>query len=199
MHAIEEARDANAGSLWERFHRELFAFLRARVGSEAAAQDILQNAFLRAHKHLSSGEPPENPRAWLYQIVRNLIIDAHRRGARDAAIAEAVAQESEAPDTIDPPASIEEDAFAAVARALPMFIDALDGPHRDALYMTEIEGLTQAEAAERAGLSLSGMKSRVQRGRKRIFDSLQRCCEFELDGRGRMIACEPRAADKDCC
>lgn len=199
MHAVEEVRDASAGSLWERFHGELFAFLKARVGSEAAAQDILQSAFLRAHQHLSSGEPPENPRAWLYQIVRNLVVDAHRRGARNAALAEAIAKEIGRPEVSALPVSIEEEAFATVARALPMFIEALDAPYRDALRMTEIEGLTQAEAAERAGVSLSGMKSRVQRGRKRVFESLQRCCEFELDGRGRMVACSPRAAEGECC
>jgi RNA polymerase sigma-70 factor (ECF subfamily) len=60
------------------------------------------------------------------------------------------------------------------------------------LTLTELEGLTQKEAAERLGLSLSGMKSRVQRGRLHLRDALEACCHIALDVRGRVVACEPR-------
>lgn len=65
--------------------------------------------------------------------------------------------------------------------------------------MAELEGLTQAEAAARAGISLSGMKSRIQRGRKKIYDALEQCCPFELDARGHMIGCISRNQSGDCC
>lgn len=191
-----EMGELNAGTLWERFHGELLAFLRTRVNGDADARDILQSTYMRAHEHLRSGERPENPRAWLYRIVRNLIIDAHRRNQRQLALTEAIANEP-APENLPP--SLEADAFAVVARSLPMFIEELDAPYRDALRMTELEGLTQAEAAERAGISVSGMKSRVQRGRARVFDSLHRCCVFELDVRGHMIACTDRRHVETCC
>ena len=186
----------DAATLWERFHGELYAFLIPRVDSEAAAQDILQSAFLRAHKSLAAGALPEKPRAWLYQIVRNLIVDAHRHVGAQHALVEAFANErtAEADET-----AFEQEAFALVARALPMFIAELDPPYRDAVTMTELESLTQAEAAERAGVGVSTMKSRVQRGRKRLFDSLRRCCEFEVDARGRMTACKRHADNNECC
>ena len=47
-----------------------------------------------------------------------------------------------------------------------------------------MEGLTQAQAAERAGISVSGMKTRVQRGRKQLADAMIACCVAELDARG---------------
>ncbi|WP_428265189.1 sigma-70 family RNA polymerase sigma factor [Haliangium sp.] len=188
---------ADAGALWRRFHAELSAFVRPRVASDEAAGDILQSAFLRAHKSLLAGEVPEHPRAWLYQIVRHLIVDSHRHARRRQALAEAVANQ---PATEPEPFGWDDEriAFALVARSLPMFIEQLEPHYRDALRLTELEGLTQAEAAKRLGISVSGMKSRVQRGRKLVFAALQRCCEFEIDARGRMIACTSRANGGGC-
>jgi len=192
----DKAVSVDTRTLWEQFHGELHSFLLSRVGSEEAAQDLLQSAFLRAHRSLGAGDIPEHPRAWLYQIVRNLIIDSRRQAQRQRDLAVAVASEPVPEATT---AADEQDAFAVVARALPIFIEALEPVYRDALKMTELEGLTQSEAATRAGVSLSGMKSRVQRGRKQVFDSLQRCCEFRLDSRGRMIACTSRSHAEECC
>ena len=128
--------------------------------------------------------------------MRNLIVDSRRQAQRQRDLAVAVATEPtpESTTTAD-----ERDVFAVVARALPMFIEALDPVYRDALKMTELEGLTQSEAAKRTGVSLSGMKSRVQRGRRQALDSLQRCCEFRLGSRGHMIACTSRADAEECC
>jgi len=58
---------------------------------------------------------------------------------------------------------------------------------------TEYEGLTQPELAQRLGISLSGAKSRVQRGRARLKELLNQCCTFEFDRRGKVIECEPRS------
>lgn len=67
----------------------------------------------------------------------------------------------------------------------------LPSPYREALTLTELEGLTQKEAAEMIGISLSGMKSRVQRGRERLRTLFDECCEIGVDARGRAIACDP--------
>ena len=66
-------------------------------------------------------------------------------------------------------------------------------PYRDALVPTEFEGLTQKERADRLGISLSGAKSRVQRGREQLKAMMHECCTFEFDRRGRVIDCTPRA------
>lgn len=185
----------DAGQLWQHFHDELFRFVRQRAESDAAAQDLLQQTFLRAHTSLQRGDRPEQPRAWLYQILRNLLIDAQRHAGRQAALRHAAAQQpvESAPDPAE-----EQALSAAVARSLPRFVDALQEPYRQALRMTDLEGMPQAEAARRAGVSVSGMKSRVQRGRRQVFDQLQRCCQLEVDARGKLIDCQPRDPE-DCC
>jgi RNA polymerase sigma-70 factor, ECF subfamily len=189
--------------LWNRFHGELYRFVRARVPAEAEAQDILQTTYLRALQHLRAGELPHNPRAWLYQISRNLIVDTHRaiargRAATQALVAEARTVEAGGAPSERAPNELEQSAFGLMASALPLFVQTLPEPYRSALRATEIEGLTQAEAARRAGISVSGMKSRVQRGRRLLREALEGCCHFELDRRGHMVACTPRP-DRTCC
>jgi RNA polymerase sigma-70 factor (ECF subfamily) len=56
-----------------------------------------------------------------------------------------------------------------------------------------LEGLTQKELAERLGISLSGAKSRVQRGREQLKEMLHECRTFEFDRRGKVTECQPRA------
>jgi len=68
----------------------------------------------------------------------------------------------------------------------------LPEPYRDALVLTEFEGLTQQEMAKRLGISISGAKSRVQRGREQLKRMLLERCEFEFDRLGRIIDCKPR-------
>jgi RNA polymerase sigma-70 factor (ECF subfamily) len=68
----------------------------------------------------------------------------------------------------------------------------LPSPYREAVTLVELEGLTVREAAEMAGVSVSGMKSRVQRGRAQLRQLFDECCEIALDARGKVIDYAPR-------
>jgi RNA polymerase sigma-70 factor (ECF subfamily) len=68
----------------------------------------------------------------------------------------------------------------------------LQPAYREAVTLTDLEGITQADAAERVGVSLSGMKSRVQRGRRQLKAVLEACCRVDLDHRGSIVGYEPR-------
>ena len=61
--------------------------------------------------------------------------------------------------------------------------------------LTELEGVTQKDAAAKLGLSISGMKSRVQRGRGKLKDVVLDCCEVELDRRGGLVDYRRRNGD----
>jgi RNA polymerase sigma-70 factor, ECF subfamily len=75
----------------------------------------------------------------------------------------------------------------------------LPSPYKEALTLTELQGVTQLAAAKLLGLSTSGMKSRVQRGREKLRELLESNCNIALDVRGGVIACEPREkADCSC-
>jgi RNA polymerase sigma-70 factor (ECF subfamily) len=85
------------------------------------------------------------------------------------------------------------------ARCLRPIVDTLPATDRDAIDMIELRGMTQRAAAERAGISLTAMKARVQRARRRLKAALLECCQFALDARGGVIGCASRARPGRAC
>jgi RNA polymerase sigma-70 factor (ECF subfamily) len=164
--------------LWDQYCSRLLAFIRRRVVNDADAEDILQEVFIRIHRSLCSSSEWNKPEGWIYRVTRNLIIDYYRRRRDWAEIPEDLLEEAD---------SDESDAEAQLALSLRETIDALPEPYRQALILTEYQGLNQKELAEKLGLSFSGAKSRVQRARLKLRDLLLACCHFELDRRGRII------------
>jgi RNA polymerase sigma-70 factor (ECF subfamily) len=85
-----------------------------------------------------------------------------------------------------------------LTRRLEPLLSRLPDHYGEAVRLTELGGLTQKEVAGRAGISVSGMKARVQRGRGRLKDLLRECCMVELDGRHGVVDYEPRSGDASC-
>jgi len=127
--------------------------------------------------------------SWIYKLTRNAIIDYYRstRQTTSLDVPEALQLPEDLPDE-----DVVSELFPSV-RAMVMSLPAQD---RQALILTEYQGLTQKELAERLGLSVSGAKSRVQRARAKLKQQLLDCCHFELDRRGHVIDYQPRCA---CC
>ena len=173
---------------WKDLDARLRPFVARRVRSSADVDDVVQDVFLKMQRGLAGLRDDERFGPWVYQVARSAIAD-HRRSAARHPLAE-----GEPPEEVAPPPDQEED--GAVERELALyvapFIAMLPSPYREALTLTELSGLTQREAAEMLGVSLSGMKSRVQRGRKQLREALEACCDIALDARGRVVACEPR-------
>jgi RNA polymerase sigma-70 factor (ECF subfamily) len=65
--------------------------------------------------------------------------------------------------------------------------------------LIDLEGMEQREAASVLALSLSGAKSRIQRARKMLTDSLLDCCRIEVNRRGSVVNCECRKPSGDWC
>jgi RNA polymerase sigma-70 factor (ECF subfamily) len=142
--------------------------------------DLLQDVFLRVVRHVDTLRATDRPEAWLFQVARNAVNDALRARLRRHGRTDGLEDDIEAaPDETDVPA-----AQAELAPCLTGMIERLSEPYRSAIALTSLQGLTQAEAAKRAGVSVSGMKSRVQRGRDQLRRMLLRCCEIAVDARG---------------
>lgn len=173
-------------SIWNAFAAKLAQFIRARVADPATAEDILQDVFVKIQGRLNQLENPSKLQGWLYLITRNAIIDHYRARKETTEIPASLPAEPPPNDT----------GLEGLKAAFRRMIDSLPEPYRDALVLTEFEGLTQKELAERLGISLSGAKSRVQRGREQLKDMLFDCCRFEFDRRGQVIDCQPRSKNK---
>jgi RNA polymerase sigma-70 factor (ECF subfamily) len=164
--------------LWDQYCCRLLAFIRRRVSNEADAEDILQEVFIRIHRSLCCLDGWDKPESWIYQVTRNLIIDYYRSRRPLLEIPKNLIAEAD----FD-----EDDPQARLALSLRETIDVLPERYRQALILSEYQGLSQQEVADRLGLSLSGAKSRIQRARLKLRDLLLACCHFELDRRGRIM------------
>lgn len=170
-------------TIWHEFSEKLGQFIRARVADPTTAEDILHDVFVKIQRRLDTLDDPAKLQGWLYLIARNAIID-HYRTRKET---------TEVPETL-PAEPLENDAdFEGLKASFRRMIYSLPDAYRDAVVLTEFEGLTQKELAERLGISLSGAKSRVQRGREQLKQMLHECCTFEFDRRGKVIDCQPRS------
>jgi RNA polymerase sigma-70 factor, ECF subfamily len=169
--------------VWREFGAQLRAFVQRRVADPQRAEDVLGEIVLRIHRNLGRVEDHEHLTRWVYRITRNAIVDEYRRAererARERALPDDAAELAGEVDDEDDPTVLRE--LAACMRPL---LEGLPPEQRRALELTDLEGLTQVDAAGREGVSVSGMKSRVQRGRRRLAELLGRCCELTLDAQG---------------
>ncbi|MGE0643950.1 MAG: RNA polymerase sigma factor SigZ [Nitrospira sp.] len=190
--------------LWQLMHDGLRAFIAKRVNDQGHADDILQEVFVRVHRQIDSVNDPQRLVSWVYQITRNAIIDHYRKPGREREFPAGLSSElellHEAPVRSERnPDDGGTEPRAELACCLRPMIEQLSQDYRDAITLVEIDGLTQQAAAEQMGISLSGMKSRVQRGRKQLKRMLDDCCLIELDRRGGVVDYDTRAAGCDCC
>jgi RNA polymerase sigma-70 factor (ECF subfamily) len=189
--------DPAARGAWRDLEARLRPFIARRVRAEVDVDDVVQDVFVRMHRGLAGLRDEERFGPWVYRVARSAVVDHLRRAARHR-----VADGSAAAEAV--PAGDEDD--RAVERELSSYIAAfvalLPSPYREALTLTELEGLTQTQAADMLGISPSGMKSRVQRGRQRLRKALEDCCHIACDARGRVVSYEPRAEGRlpaGCC
>jgi RNA polymerase sigma-70 factor (ECF subfamily) len=181
--------------IWSEFGHRLRGFIVRRVASDADADDILQEVFLRIHRHAGTVERRERLTSWLFQVTRNAIIDYYRATERRELPAGALSDlEGVGADATGSgeASDAEPAAHRELATCLRPMIERLPPLYREAVTLIDLEGLPQKEAAARAGLSLSGMKSRVQRGRQALGELMQECCQVELDASGRVADYQPR-------
>jgi RNA polymerase sigma-70 factor (ECF subfamily) len=185
---IAAPRSVDAARVFEEFHESLLAFIARRVRDRDTAEDILQDVMLRIHRHAGELEHTSAIAAWVYQIARNAITDNYRRAAARPEQPVGIELGGDEAFELEPDENV---ARSEVAACLRPFLAELPAHHREALTLTELGELSQADAARRLGVSPSGMKSRVQRGREQLREMLVACCQIDLDRRARVTSYEP--------
>jgi len=186
--------------LWQDVAARLRPFLARRL-APAELDDVLQEVFLRLQRGLPGLRDEERFTSWLFQIARNAVNDHLRARARHPLLRDESAGDGGAAGTgeaallldgADADSDDDREASRSLAACVSLFVARLPSPYREAVTLVELEGLTAREAAEMAGVSLSGMKSRVQRGRAQLRQLFDECCEIALDVRGKVTEFTPR-------
>ncbi len=170
---------------WQDVAAQLRPFLARRVAA-AEVDDVLQDVFVRVQRGLPGLRDEERFTSWLFQVARSSIAEHLRVRARHPL------KEPSESELVAEPAGDDREAARSLACCVSIFVARLASPYREAVTLVELEGLTVREAAEMVGVSVSGMKSRVQRGRAQLRQLFEECCEIALDARGKVIDYVPR-------
>jgi RNA polymerase sigma-70 factor, ECF subfamily len=171
---------------WQDVAARLRPFLARRV-APAEIDDVLQDVFVRVQRGLPGLRDEERFTSWLFQIARSSVAEYMRVRARHP-----LASGSDDGDAVAEPTDDDREAARSLACCVSVFVARLPSPYREAVTLVELEGLTVREAAEMVGVTVSGMKSRVQRGRAQLRQMFDECCEIALDVRGKVIDYAPR-------
>jgi RNA polymerase sigma factor (sigma-70 family) len=156
-------------------HREFLGFLERRLGDRAQAEDILQEAFVKGVERAPTVRDGESVVAWFYRLLRNAVVDHHRRRGAAGRAMDAFARELE--QAVEAPVEITQTVCACVRR----LSDTLKPEYAGALRRIDIDGLSvQAYAAE-IGIEPNNAAVRVHRARealrKRVTTSCGTCAE----------------------
>lgn len=164
--------------LWDQYYKPIAAFVARRTNRHPDTEDIVQTVFMKAYRHLPELQDPNRLRAWLYQIARNTVADHFRKEKRLDELPEQIpiVMEEKDEDTL-------QEAICGMKGVIPYLPDK----YREAVELSELKGLSQKELSERLGISYSGAKSRVQRGREMVRDLMNSCCTIRTDKYGNII------------
>lgn len=169
--------------VWFEYRGALMAFLRSRVRDPDDAEDLLQDILIKTQKKLGSLEQSASLKSWLFQIANNTIIDFYRRKARTSRVH---------PDDLWYTDLDAADRHVLEGCVSP-FMKALPAEAADLLRRIELDGVPQKQLAAELGLSYSTLKSRVQTARRQLRALFEGCCEFSVDGQGKVIDYHPKA------
>lgn len=174
-----ETRGAFAcvSAAWQAHEGELLGYLRHRLPDGDTASDVLQDVFVKAIRLGQGFCTLDNPRAWLFQVARNALIDRLRA-------APPVGPWPEGDDEPAAPAPDTPSAVDALAGCLGRTMAELSADDAAILAACDLGSQTLRAFAESHGLSLSAAKSRLLRARQRLRDRLTMACQvrFEADG-----------------
>lgn len=165
---------AEADRLFRTYHAPLLRYLARRLGDRDRADEVAQETFVRALRHL----PLAQERSWLFAVATNLVRDDARKEARRRRHLVLLRHEAEEAEVVEPP-SLERAEEAALARRA---LEALAERDRAALLMRE-EGLDYHEIAAALELSFGSVGTTLARARRRLAEAYEALVRERSGGR----------------
>ncbi len=170
---------SNRLDISQQFYNDLGSFIRTKVENPEDANDILQDSLYKAHRNIHHLKDDKKFTSWLYQIIRNSIIDFYRKKRVNIDIDEIyIADEHTATDEND---------NQQLSNCLLSLISKLPDKYRYVLEISELGEMNQTEISRHLSLSISGTKSRIQRARKKLREIILDCCIVNNDKYGNIV------------
>jgi RNA polymerase sigma-70 factor (ECF subfamily) len=182
----------DAGVLFETYHDPIFRYVLGLVKNPAEAEDLTQDTFLRAYRYGDSLRDPEAVRGWLYRIATHVSLDRLRQRKPLVSL-----DSDEGEDRIQPPASNSlspldvserKETSACVQRCL----DFLPDKYRAVILLHEAHSLTAPEIADLLGVTVTTVKIRLHRARRKLQQVMKAGCAVSSDSQG-VPTCRPKS------
>ena len=179
----------NLENIWQEYGTSLRSFLHSRVSNDADVEDLLQEVLIKTHQNLDTVSSPNKIKPWLFQLTNKTIIDFYRKKGRSKDISAADLWYADDDVVVE----------QALAQCVEPFIRALPKKSADLLHAIDIEGQSQKDYAEKAGISYSTVKSQVQRSRAKLRTMFDDCCSLTLDKHGNVVEFQAKSGGCDSC
>ncbi len=182
--------DGGAG-FFEQHYDRVHRYVRGMVRDSSEAEDLTQEAFLRAHRERATLRDPGAMLSWLYQIATRVALDRLRQ--RTAAAPRESRLSLDEVDQPDPgtPSLQQVLEQSEMGACVQRFLVAVPDGYRSVLLLHDVHGLSGPEISENLGLPLATVKIRLHRARQRLKASLEEGCTFSCDNRG-VLVCVPK-------
>lgn len=159
----------------EQLYDPIFFFIKKRINSKEDAEDLTQEVFYK----LAKSDPTKinNLTQWIYAISKNAVTDYYRKH-------KIITSEIE-----DLPVEESEDNMATeeLSQCVVPFIKELPEEYHQLLTLSEIENLSQKEIAEKLDMNYVTVRSKIQRGRKKLKSVFTDCCDIIQGGKGSIM------------
>lgn len=172
---MQRARDRlDLAALAPALGPRLYRFARSLTRDDTAAEDLVQETFVRALRRAPGYRGDAPPEVWLRRILHNLAVDRARRAERETLVAEIEERRRDDAYTVDPAVVA---AHAETREELEDALVRLPFDQRVALVLHDVEGWTVREVADTVGIGLAAAKQRLRRGRMALVSALARGAE----------------------
>lgn len=177
-------------SIFDEFSSMLRRYISYRIRDNSAVDDILQEVFLRLYKNQEKIAKKEKIKSWLFSVAKNSIVDYYRKQSQNEVLDV---------ETGDVAYADEEDFYDEFSGCVNHFLAQLSSTYSEALRLYELEEFSLQEIADMLNMPLSSVKSKVQRGRKKLKDAIFACCEYEFDVKGKPVTFKPKCCKSPKC
>jgi RNA polymerase sigma-70 factor (ECF subfamily) len=176
---------------FEKNYDRIYRYIRGMVRDSNEAEDLTQEAFLRAHRERETLKDEGAMLSWLYRIATHVSLDRLRqRTSRAAHESKVDLGDLDPADLVEPcvEQALEQGQMSACVQR---FLVAIPDAYRSVILLHDTHGLTEPEIAAILDVSLPTVKIRLHRARLRLKAALEAGCEFSCDSRG-VLVCEPK-------
>ena len=163
--------------IWENFDKQLRGLICTKMNNHNECLDVLQEVYLKVIKNIDKITGVENIPSYLNRLAYNAVTDYYRQQTKKTVV---VKDNFEAIVIIDEVEGEQDQIKNCRLDCLEPGIDTLPEIYKEALILSDIEGRSQKEVAEKLGITLSGAKSRVQRAREKLKEAVIKCCYRNL-------------------